>query len=133
MEYRGKHLYAEAPGAADGARRDYVAGIEDYLARLRADSAGMRDRFMPPNALKSDPESFRAEYRRMLGLDRLADPASHADLQNRFDFIKLHFINKTLSVPFVHILSQRLWIANGIIILFNQTIVMLNNLFNHFL
>lgn len=103
MEYRGKHLYAEAPSAADGDRRDYVAGIDSYLARLRADSGGMRDRFMSSEALKSDPDHFRAEYRRMLGLDRLADPASHADMQkigedDRCEIYRLRVV--ALEIPF---------------------------------
>jgi len=71
MEYKEKKLYEEAPEAADGYRSAYVRGIREYILEENRRHRQLRRSFMPPEALREDPEKYRQSYRKMLGLDGL--------------------------------------------------------------
>ena len=79
MEYNGKQIYEEEPGAADGYRSAYVCGINKYILDQQTLYKQKREGFMTPKALRTDPEYFRKKYLEMIGMDALpahqiADP-----------------------------------------------------------
>ena len=69
MDYKGKKIFEEAPEAADGYRKAYCQGIEDYIASENLRHRELRAAFISPEKLAADPEKYRDIYRKMLGLD----------------------------------------------------------------
>ena len=67
VQFKDYKLYSEDFSVADGYRQAYSDSLYAYIAAKRADSAAMRDAFMPPEAYARDPESFRRRYIQMLG------------------------------------------------------------------
>ena len=63
-----------------------------------------------PGTKRRDPDSQTA--------------CSDADLQHAFGFVQRHFLNKRRTVPFIHIIPQRLGIIHGIVIFLRQKVVM---------
>lgn len=71
MVYNGKNIWEERPDAADDYRQRYADGIEEYITRMNEESKTIRREYMPPESFVRDAEKYRAEYVKMLGLDRL--------------------------------------------------------------
>ena len=69
MEYKGKKIYEDPPEAADGYRRNYAQGIRDYIADENLRHRQLRQSWMSPEALVSNPEKYRNLYCKLLGLD----------------------------------------------------------------
>lgn len=60
-------LYSEAPGAGNAYRDAYLEGIQKLISEKRADADRKRAEYFRPEALKTDPESFREDFKKMLG------------------------------------------------------------------
>lgn len=71
MEYKGKKILQEDALKAENYRQGYVDGIENFIKRMKNESADKRRAFMSPENLFENPEKYRAEYIKMLGLDKL--------------------------------------------------------------
>jgi len=69
MEYNGKKIWSEEPQAADKYRSAYVDGINSYIKKLYSDGKNIRREYMPPEKLVSNPEAFRDEFKKMLGIN----------------------------------------------------------------
>lgn len=66
--YENKGVWSEEPNTADEYRRAYVDGLNKYVENQIAAARDTRREFMPPEELAKNPEKYRAEYRKTLGL-----------------------------------------------------------------
>ena len=66
--YENKSVWSEEPNTADDYRRAYVEGLSKYVENQITSARNTRREFMPPDELAKDPEKYRAEYKKMLGL-----------------------------------------------------------------
>ncbi|MBO5755698.1 MAG: acetylxylan esterase [Clostridia bacterium] len=64
-------MYKSIASEGDARRCAYRDGISDLLARLNREGYEKRDDFFPPKHFFERLETYREEYRRMLGLDLL--------------------------------------------------------------
>lgn len=76
MEYLGKKIWQEDPSFSDNYRRNYVEGIDQYVARMNRECKQHRHNNMSPNALIANPEKYRTKYCELLGLDLFKEPSS---------------------------------------------------------
>lgn len=73
MEYKGKNVWQEDAGAADAYRRQYVAGIKDYIKNRNLECKNKRKVFLNPEELVKNPEKFRDMYKEMLGINQFLE------------------------------------------------------------
>ncbi len=67
-----KGIYERIIAEGDGFRENYRDGFAALIKRLEAQGMDARESFMPAEGFPEKIEQYRAEYHRMLGLDRLS-------------------------------------------------------------
>lgn len=73
MILEGEKIYTEAPHIADDYRRRYIDGVEAFIKTQYAVSQKLRTEFLNTKELAKNPEKFRNEYKRTLGLDAIPE------------------------------------------------------------
>ena len=71
MLYKGKNIFEGKPTDADSYRRDYVKGIEKYIADKCAAARDARYKLITEGDFKENQAEYRRMYRNMLGVDKL--------------------------------------------------------------
>ncbi len=68
-DFSNLNTYSEFPdfAVAQPQRQEYLDGINDFIARLREQSAAKREAFMNPDSYYENPEKYRKLYYEMLG------------------------------------------------------------------
>lgn len=73
--YQGKEVWKEEPSVADSYRKEYVEGLERFIAEEVERSRESRRLFMPPEVLIHSAPEYRKRYVEMLGIpDFSKDP-----------------------------------------------------------
>ena len=65
-----KRIWSDEPSVADPYRQAYLDGIKKYIENKTRAARDERRAFMPPEALVREPERYRDEYLKMLGVKR---------------------------------------------------------------
>lgn len=82
MEYAGKKIWLESPDAADGYRKNYICGIEEYISRKNSECRAARRAALKPEMLALEQNIVREQFRQMLGLPLFSGRSYRpADLQ----------------------------------------------------
>ncbi len=68
MIYNGKKVYNEAPNIADSYRENYVEGVKKFLNSQNEAAYQKRREFFDIEDYSKNPEKYREEYKKMIGL-----------------------------------------------------------------
>ena len=102
--FENKKVWSDKPRSADSYRRAYAEGLSKYIENRIASARKSRREYMPPEKLAENPEKYRAEYKKMLGLpDFSRTPLiAEKELVGEDDFSQIYRIKilVTPEVPF---------------------------------
>lgn len=68
MIYNGKRIYEEAPHIADSYRKGYVEGVKNFITAQTKAATDKRRAFFDIKDYAQNPEKYRTEYKKMIGL-----------------------------------------------------------------
>ena len=104
MEYKGKNVWTDEPSVADEYRRAYVDGLNLFIENKIKEAKAARREFMPPEALKNNPERYREEYKKMLGMPQFLNtpPVVEREKAGEDDFCDIYRLKiwLTTEIPF---------------------------------
>lgn len=83
MFYNGKKVYEEAPNIADSYRKDYVEGVKKFITAQNEAAKKKRHEFFDIKDYAQNPEKYRTEYKKMIGLSAIP----HCDKKAESKFV----------------------------------------------
>ena len=78
MNMSANKIYSEPPETADSFRKDYAAGILEFIKNQNEAAKKTRNQFMPPAGFPQKIDAYRAQFLKLLGITNL--PKEHAPL-----------------------------------------------------
>ena len=71
MEYKGKKIMEFIPSTFDSYRQKYIDGLNSFIDNKKINSGDERRNFISPEMYVQNPEKYRTEFIKMIGLDNL--------------------------------------------------------------
>ena len=90
MIFKDKKIMEDAPASADERRQAYLDGIGAFLAKLKSTEKEERAKFITPDSLAKNREHYRAEYIKMLGIDKIPAPTKPVECEYYGEDDSLH-------------------------------------------